>query len=300
MPSASEPLVSVIVPCFNYARYVGDALRSVLSQTYSNFEVIVVDDGSTDESAEVIEAVLESWERWAKARRVVFVRQLNQGVSAALNSGLAEARGEFVATFDADDVMPPGRLLLQASYLAVHPEVGCVGGLSLRIDDHGNLLPKKVKSRKTARYDFDRALAEALVVGGNIAMFRRGAIDQVGGYDPDIRVQDFQMTLKVAHAGHFIDVLPDVVTLYRKHTGSLSCNYKAEYKYGLQALAPYQGHPEYVSGKTRLIGRILRGAVVDDKPFAWSLLRQVPLGHWDRLMLKRLRHLLYKPLARSR
>lgn len=300
MPVADELLISVIVPCYNYASYVAEALRSVLAQTHPSFELIVVDDGSTDDSAKVIEAALFGWEKWSKTRRVVFLRQPNQGVSAALNSGLAEARGEFVATFDADDVMPAGRLDTQARYLSEHPEVGCVGGLSVRIDGQGALLPKKIKRRQVSRYDFDQALAAALVVGGNIAMFRRDVIEQVGGYDPSIRVQDFQMTLKVARAGYFVDVLPEVVTLYRKHPGSLSGNYKAEYEYGLQALAPYRSHPAYVSGKTRLIGRILRGAVVDDKAFAWSLLRQVPLRHWDHVMLRRLRHLLCKPLVRPR
>src|SRR5690606_557245 len=228
------------------------------------------------------------------ARRTKFIRQSNAGVSAALNTGLVDARGEYIATFDADDIMPAGRLALQLEYLMKHPEVGCLGGLAVRIDEQGALLPKKIKKRAVRRYDFAKALGSALGVGGNIAVYRRDAMDSVGGYDPAIKIQDFQMTLKVAHAGYFVDILPDVVTLYRKHDGSLSKNYKAEYRYGLDVIAPYVSHPQYESAKARLITKALRMAVIYDKSFGWSLIRQVPLRQWDRKLFKRLRHLLLK------
>jgi len=294
MKANELPLISVIVPCYNYASYVGDALRSVLEQDYANFELIVVDDGSRDDSVQVIERSLQAFQPTSQVKRVEFVRQENQGVSAALNTGLALAQGAYVATFDADDVMPAGRLALQAAYLHEHPEVGCLGGVAIRIDELGELLPKKDKKRRVRRYDFDQALAVALVVGGNIAVYRRDAMLTVGGYDPAIKVQDFQMTLKIAHAGYYVDVLPDVVTLYRKHPDSLSKNYKSEYDYGLQVIRAYREHSAYASGKARLITKALRMAVTDDKTYAWSLLRQVPLREWDRQLLKRVRHLLLK------
>lgn len=295
MNAAEQPLVSVIVPCYNYAEYIGDALNSVLAQCYENFELIVVDDGSRDNSAEIIEQTLLRSLPDSRVKRVEFVRQENQGVSAALNTGLALAQGVFVATFDADDVMPAGRLALQAAYLSEHPEVGCLGGVAIRIDEQGSLLPKKHKSRQVRRYAFQQALADALVVGGNIAVYRRDVMISVGGYDPAIKVQDFQMTLKVAYAGYYVDVLPEVVTLYRKHPNSLSKNYKSEYEYGLQVIEDYRDHPAYPSAKARLITKALRMAVTDDKAYAWSLLRQVPLREWDRQLIKRVRHLLVKP-----
>lgn len=294
MNAAELPLVSVIVPCYNYAAYVGDTLRSVLAQNYPNFELIVVDDGSLDSSAEVIAAALDDWQSHSMARRVEFIRQTNQGVSAALNAGLAQSRGVFVATFDADDVMPVGRLALQVDYLRHHPEVGCLGGIATRIDARGQQLPKKDKKRSIRRYDFAQALAKALVVGGNIAMYRRAAMDAVGGYDAQIKIQDFQMTLKIAHAGYFVDVLPDVVTFYRKHGDSLSKNYKAELRYGLEVIEPYARHAGYPSARARLITKALRLAVLHDKPYAWSLFRQVPLRQWDRQLFKRLRHFVFK------
>lgn len=286
--------ISVIVPCYNYAAFVGDALRSVLSQDHPSFELIVVDDGSTDDSAAVIQCALDEARDSSKALRTVFVRQANQGVSAALNAGLEVAQGEFIASFDADDIMVPGRLRLQADYLAAHPEVGCVGGIAQRIDDRGALLPKKIKNRQVNRYDFAQVLANCIVVGGNLAMYRREAIDRAGGYDPSIKVQDFQITHKIAYAGYFVDVLPDLVTLYRKHAGGLSRNYEAEYRYSMQVIEAYQTHPAYESGRARLLIKILRPAVICNKRFAWSLIRQVPVKQWNWQYFKRVRHFMFK------
>jgi len=294
MSMPAIPLVSVIIPCYNYAAYVGQAIASVLQQDYPNYELIVVDDGSTDDSVAVIEATLREWQPRSRVRRVEFIRQQNAGVSAALNAGLAVAQGEFVATFDADDLMPPNKLSIQAGYLAEHPEVGCVGGIAVRIDERGARLPKKDKRRSIKRYDFAAALAEALVVGGGIAVYRRDAMLAVGGYDPQIKIQDFQMTLKIAHAGYRVDILPDVVTLYRKHGDSLSKNYKAEYRYGLQVIQAYAEHEAYESARARLITKALRMAVLHDKAFAWRLFKEVPLRQWDRQLFKRLRHFLLK------
>ncbi len=292
--SVIGPLVSVLVPCFNYGRYVGETIRSVLAQDYNNFELIVVDDGSCDDSVQVIRQTIDDAQGGSLVRRVEFVQQANQGVSAALNTALEHARGEFIATFDADDLMPAGRLKLQADYLIQQPLVGCLGGGSVRIDELGQQLPKKHKKREVRRYDFAQALATALVVGGNIAVYRRAAMDKAGGYDPSIKIQDFQMTLKVAHAGYAIDVLPQVVTLYRKHPGSLSSNYRQEFESALRVIAPYASHPAYGSCRAKLVTKALRLAVTDDKPLAWSLIRQVPLRYWDVQLVRRLRHLLFK------
>ena len=292
------PLISVLMPCYNYAPYVADAIRSVLCQEYPNFELIVVDDGSSDNSAAVIIEALRGFQSENHVR-TRFIQQENAGVSAALNTALEEAKGTYIATFDADDLMPPGRLMKQGQYLMAHPEVGCLGGRTIRISQDGQQMPVKAKQRSVERYNFAQALASALVVGGNIAVYRRDAMDLAGNYDSAIRIQDFQMTLKVARAGFFIDILPDVVTLYRKHGASLSSDYKAEYEYGLKVIASYADHPAYQSAKARLITKALRTACTDDKRYAWTLLRQVPLSEWDWQLVKRLRHLLFKKPRRA-
>lgn len=293
-PNQQVPLVSVLVPCYNYADYVGEAIQSILSQDYPNLELIIVDDGSTDHSVAVIESNLRDWQRIPGVQRAQLIQQQNQGVSSALNTALAAAQGEYIATFDADDVMPSGRLQVQVEYLQDRPEVGCLGGRTVRIDPDSQRLPSREKRRAIKRYDFNQALEMALVVGGNVAMYRRAAINAVGGYDQHIVIQDFQMTLKVAHAGYAVHILPQVVTLYRKHPESLSNNYRLEYASGLQVIEAYADHPAYPSARAKLTIKALRSAATDDKSLAWSLVRQVPLRYWDAQMFRRLRHLIFK------
>ncbi|HEJ4688896.1 TPA: alpha-1,6-rhamnosyltransferase, partial [Pseudomonas aeruginosa] len=128
--TTDAPLVSVVAPCFNAEKYLEEALRSIYEQDYPNFEVIIVDDGSTDNSYAMLEQL-------QKVHGFQLYRQQNQGVSAALNFGLQHARGDYVATPDLDDIMLPHSLSVRAAYLDQHPEVGCVGALVIYIDSEG-------------------------------------------------------------------------------------------------------------------------------------------------------------------
>src|SRR5436309_14667644 len=113
----SKPLVSVVIPVYNGERYLADAIQSVLDQTYRNFEVIVVDDGSTDRSAEIAK-------RFGEAVRYVY--RTNGGVCKARNAGIAAARGAYIAFLDQDDLWLHDKLAAQVAYLDSHPEAGAV------------------------------------------------------------------------------------------------------------------------------------------------------------------------------
>src|SRR5438874_1624069 len=108
----SRPLVSVVIPTYNSAHYIGEAVQSVLAQTYTNFEVIVVDDGSTDDTRERLESV---------AGRIRYLYQPNGGVSKARNRGIQEARGELIAFLDGDDEWLPEKLAKQLAYMRANP-----------------------------------------------------------------------------------------------------------------------------------------------------------------------------------
>ncbi len=192
--TTDAPLVSVVAPCFNAEKYLEEALRSIYEQDYPNFEVIIVDDGSTDNSYAMLEQL-------QKVHGFQLYRQQNQGVSAALNFGLQHARGDYVATPDLDDIMLPHSLSVRAAYLDQHPEVGCVGALVIYIDSEGQET-KRQNGNRIRQLDFDYLLGNAYVCGAPVSLYRMEALRAAGFYDPEIKVQDFQMTLRIASQGY--------------------------------------------------------------------------------------------------
>ena len=283
------PLVSVLVPCFNHELYIEECLLSILQQDYDNYELIVVNDGSTDASASKIEALRQVYD-------FQFYQQENKGVSAALNNALSHARGEFVITHDSDDVMLAGRIQRQVSYMLDHPEVGLLGAKVIYIDSNGKPLRHKISSDiRVQRWSFDELLADAYAVGAPVALYRREAIDKVGGYDPSIKVQDFQMTLKIAEAGYQVDILPNRVTLYRRHETNISKTaYKSQLIYDLQVIDAYKKNPSYEAARVAIVNKALKESVVADKKYARGLFASIPVHRWNRLTWKRFRHFIFK------
>jgi glycosyltransferase involved in cell wall biosynthesis len=199
MPSAEPPLVSVITAVYNGEQYLREALESLFAQDYAPFESIVVDDGSTDRSAEI-----------AQAFGVRYHRQENQGAAAARNAGIGLANGDLVAWLDSDDLLPPNKLSLQAGYLGEHPEVGCVLGRQ-EIMLEGVEAPEWL-TRDAIYGDLDGI---PLVSG----MVRKEVLDELGGFDPSFGfAEDRDLFIRMREHGVKIEVLPEI-TVYRRFHG---------------------------------------------------------------------------------
>jgi alpha-1,6-rhamnosyltransferase len=191
------PAVDFIVPVYNAAEFLREALESVLAQDYQPFRIIAVDDGSTDTSVEIVEEYPE----------VVLIRQENQGPAAARNVGLAAAEAPYVALHDADDLLPPDKLRIQVGYLEEHTEVACVLGRQEWIDPPP-WLPR------------DALYGELGGIPLPSAVFRTAVLRELGGFDPSFRTgEDVDLLMRLREAKHEITVLPDVV-LYRRYHGS--------------------------------------------------------------------------------
>ena len=283
-PSQSPPLISVVAPCYNAEKYLEAALQSIFAQDYPNFEVIIVDDGSTDNSLAMLRALQDTY-------AFTLLTQHNQGVSATLNNGLKHARGVYVSTPDLDDIMLPHSLSVRARYLDEHPEVGCVGALIAYMDS--DCAETKTQQRTEVKtFSFDQIVREAVVIGAPGALYRMQAMRAAQFYDPAIKVQDFQITLRIASKGYQIHELPVCVTRYRRHPNNLSRKFKVLLDADMLAMAPFKTHPGYQQGRTVLINKALKYAVVADKKFAWQLLRSIPLRHYNRTTFKRLKRLV--------
>ena len=219
--SAEEvlPTVSVIMPLYNCERYVAEALDSVLAQTFKDFEVIVVDDGSADGSAAVVERYA------AEDSRITLIRQANRGISAARNAAIAQASGSAIAFLDPDDVWFPTKLARQlplltdtnlvygAEYRIWEDEPDRTEGLSKAVDEIGSDDPLRAIMRKNS------------VWGPNTVMVSRSLLEHHGGFDEDIRqAEDVDLWLRFASSGVQFRHVPEPLGKYRIRTGSLSAN----------------------------------------------------------------------------
>lgn len=198
----NTPLISVIIPTYNCAHYLGEAVASVLSQAYSAIEVLVVDDGSTDATAQVAAEF---------GGRIRYFRQANGGIGAARNSGLAHARGDFIAYLDADDLYVPGRLARQMDCLARDPGLDCVQGLMLQF-----ISPELGEDfAATVRVDTQRALAAPMA---GTTLIRRDALDRVGPWSTTLTVgTDLDWCARMQEAGIGSLMLQEVLLRRRIH-----------------------------------------------------------------------------------
>lgn len=205
-----KPLVSVVIPCYNQGHFLGEAIDSVLRQTYSHFEVLVVDDGSCDDTARV-----------ASRAGMRLVRQHNQGLSAARNAGIRHSRGECVVFLDADDRLLPAALQTGVEALTAHPDCAFVYGRCQWISADGRVLVVPPQPHVT-RSHYSRLLEFNCIYGCMTVMFRRAVFDQVSAFDTRLRsCEDYDLYLRVTRRFpvHDHDV---VIGEYRRHATNLS------------------------------------------------------------------------------
>lgn len=209
-----HPLVSVVIPVYNQGSFLPTAIESVLAQDYRPIELIVVDDGSTDATP----AVLERY-----ADRLLAARQENQGAAAALNNGIAMARGQYVCWLSADDEFLPGKLSAQVAALRSHPEHGLTHTGYDVVDEHGRLL-RRVSLPRMRDRDAFVAVFWANPINGSTVMLRRELFDRVGPFDVDLRADvDADMWLRLLRQTR-VGVVPGVFLRYRVHRRSLSAD----------------------------------------------------------------------------
>ena len=200
-----DPFVTVVVAAFNGERFLREALESIFAQDYGAFEVVFVDDGSSDGTGEI-----------ARSFPVRYVHQENQGLPAARNAGLALAQGELVAFADDDDLLPPSRLRVQARYLTAHPGTGCVLGRNDWIVEEGVEPPPLER---------DPVYGELGGIQLVTAMFRHDVLRDVGGLDATYRyAEDRDLFVRLREHGVEIAVLPDLVLHKRLHGSNMTMN----------------------------------------------------------------------------
>src|SRR3989442_1887498 len=188
MRGVEPPCVSVVIPVYNGERYLADAIQSVRDQTYQNFEVIVVDDGSTDGSAEVAQSFGEA---------IRYVHEANGGVCKARNTGMAVARGGYLAFLDQDDLWLPEKLVVQVAYLDSHPEVGAVYCQS-QVLENGEVR-SDLYYTEPVKDDLVGVIRGPCLLM-TTTLFRREVLQKIGGFDEAFigaGAEDMDLTLRL-------------------------------------------------------------------------------------------------------
>lgn len=217
------PLVSVVVPAFNAAPTIGSTLDSIARQTYRRLDVVIVDDGSTDDTNSLVRRFCLS------DSRMRLIEQPNNGVAAARNAGIRASKGDFVAFIDADDLWHPTKIERQLQALLEQgPDVALAYSPFRVIDGDGNVMAS-AKRKDASGWVLDRHLKMNIVGNGSSILVRKSVLQEFGGFDPWLRQQgaegceDLLLQLRIASRYKFCEV-PEYLVGYRRHGGNMSAD----------------------------------------------------------------------------
>lgn len=212
--SKKTPKVTVLMPVYNGEKYLNDAIDSILGQTFQDFEFLIVNDGSTDNSVEIIKS-------YDDTRIRLFHNEKNLGVARTLNKGMELARGEYIARMDSDDISLPRRLKRQTDFMDSHPVIGACGAWFRRFGDLKSIVDRPLTDPQQIRCGqlFNSRLGHPTVMM-RLELFRRHALF----YDPDYKdAEDFELWMRALESFELANV-GEVLLLYRVHSGQVSEN----------------------------------------------------------------------------
>ncbi len=208
------PAISVIIPAYNAERTILETVESVLQQSFSDFELIVVDDGSRDRTLELLSSIRD--------KRLKVLSYKNGGVSLARNRGIANATGEFIAFLDHDDLWTADKLELQLAALQKHPDAGVAYSWTCSMDEQGEAFHTNEPIFFEGNV-YDKLLVSNFLAHGSNPLVRKPAIEAVGGFDPAFCCSDWDFYLRLAARWSFV-VVPKIQILYRQAAPGQSSN----------------------------------------------------------------------------
>ena len=234
------PLVSVIIPCYNHAEYVQDCIQSVIDQDYSNIELIIIDDGSKDNSVLKIEEMRTVCN--ARFVRFEFRHRSNLGLCATLNEALEWCNGVYTASVASDDIWMKHKTSAQVEYLNHNPNsIGAFGGIIL-IDQHGQKTMDI--ARDSQKYKFNDIFLHKHFLPAPTNLCRTEKLKQ-NAYNPNLKIEDWDMWLQLTKENGSLDYIDDNYAFYRRHDNNLSGNLDIMHNGRLEIIEQYPSHIKY-------------------------------------------------------
>lgn len=205
------PTISVLMPVYNTERYIKEAVESILAQTFADFEFIIIDDGSTDQSLEILKQCA------AKDARIRLISRENRGILRTRNEAIAMANGEFIAVMDSDDISMPERFAIQVDYLQQHPDCLAVGCMAYSIDSSGSSLSQWILSTDHRAIDDAHLRGDQKIIHSAV-MIQRNALVAMNGYRVET-CEDLDLFLRIAEIGRLAN-MPELLHKVRRHVSS--------------------------------------------------------------------------------
>lgn len=261
---SSQPLVSVVIPCYNHEKFVQDSIQSVIDQTYENIELIIIDDGSKDNSVIKIQEMIESCKK--RFTRFEFRSRSNIGLSATLNEALEWCEGKYFSALASDDQMLSIKSIVQVDYLENHPEVQAVMGGVNWIDSSNNIISKRDSSYK--EYRFEDIFLSKQKLYACTQLSRLDSIKSVGGYKLGCPIEDWYMWLKLAEIGKLVN-LDILLVCYRLHEDNTIKKLDIIYSGMMEIVNEYNSHPLYLKAVKQIVWIKVASIIKNDKSLGW-------------------------------
>lgn len=238
---AACPLVSMVIPCYNHAAYVQQSIASIIAQDYQNIELIIIDDGSRDESVLRIKEMAEQCR--SRFVRFEFRARPNQGLSATLNEALQWSQGDYFAALASDDELLPQKTSKLVECMRNESGVAGAFGGAEAIDAKGAVIGAYKSLNATC--GFEEILLHTVIVYAPSQLLDMQAIRAVGGFPSGIYIEDWYLWLKLTDAGYRLKFIEDTLVRYRQHDANISKNVAKMHESRLEIVSAYQSHPKY-------------------------------------------------------
>ena len=208
MKDKKSPLVSVIVPSYNHEKYIEETIESIVNQTYKNIELIVIDDGSKDNSVQILEEL-------SKKYNFNLITQENKGLSRTLNKGIKLSKGKYICLCASDDILVLNKLEIQVNFMENNPQYAIVYGKKINFYQNGLKRHINNKNFRSGNIFNDLFLQKFSIPAVSI-MYKKIIFEEVGGFDTDLAVEDFDMALRIAKK-YEIGYIDEYFYYYRVH-----------------------------------------------------------------------------------
>ena len=211
----TTPLISVVMPFYNAAAFLDESIQSILKQTFRDFELILINDASSDNSDEVVQKYLSD-------TRVRYIcNDTRTGIVVNLNRGVSAAKAELIARMDGDDISQPERFQRQYDYMSAHKDIALLGSYVEIIDENG--VPLQISKKPTEHEDIKKVCFYYGPFVHPVVMFRKSVVENVGGYRGQYELtEDIDLFFRIIYEGYRTANLPEVLLKYRQHGGSTS------------------------------------------------------------------------------